>query len=97
MVVLRPGRADDVVALTQLDAPHAGGVAAHAAHVVLLEADGHAVVADDEDGLLSVGLPDGDQLVALFQGDAADAGLPGGVDDGSEIRFTVPLRVTITR
>ena len=37
---------------------------------------------DNEHRLLPVGLPHGDKLVPLVQGDAADARLAGGVDGG---------------
>src|SRR5699024_3114757 len=82
VIPLGPGGAHHPVALPQLDAAHAAGVPAHAAHVVLVEADGHAVVGGDEDGLIAVGLPHADELVPLLQGDAADARLAGGVDGG---------------
>ena len=82
MVPLGPGGPHHVVAGAQVDAPDAGGVPAHAAHVGLLEADGHAVVGDDQDGLVAVGLPHADELIPLVQGDAADARLACSVDGG---------------
>ena len=42
-VALDDDHADDGIALAQLDALHAGRVAAHLAHVHLVEADGQAV------------------------------------------------------
>ena len=73
-----PGGAHHIVPLPEADAPDAHGVPAHGPHVVLVEADGHAVVGGDEDLLVAVGLPDGDELVPLLQGDGPDAALADG-------------------
>ena len=59
-------------------APHAGGVAAHGPHVVLGEADGHALRRDHEDVVVAAGLDDPDQLVAVAQVDGDEA-LPAGL------------------
>ena len=49
------GGADDEVALAEIDAAVAGGGAAHGAEVLLVEADGHAVMGGEEDDLGAVG------------------------------------------
>ena len=67
------GGADDVVALLERDALVAVGGAAHGAEVLLVEADGHAVVGGEEDDLLAVGDAGGDELVVLVDADGDDA------------------------
>ena len=67
------GGADDVVALAEVDAAVAVGGAAHGAEVLLVEADGHAVVGGEEDDLLAVGDAGGDELVVLVDADGDDA------------------------
>ena len=69
----RDGGADDVVALLEGDAAVAEGGAAHGAEVLLVEADGHAVVGGEEDDLLAVGDAGGDELVVLVDVDGDDA------------------------
>ena len=76
MVRLGPGGAHHVVALPQADAPDAHGLPAHGPHVVLVKAHRHAVVGGDEDALLSIGLPHGDQLVPLIHAQGADSVVP---------------------
>src|SRR6266850_2576798 len=61
-----------VVLLVELDALHAGGRAAHVAHVLLVEADAHAVIRGEDDVVLAVGHLYVDQLVTLLDVDGAD-------------------------
>src|SRR5882672_5713720 len=61
-----------VVFLVELDALHAGGRAAHVAHVLLVEADAHAVIRGEDDVVLAVGHLYVDQLVTLLDVDGAD-------------------------
>src|SRR5690606_756893 len=56
-------RHDGVLVVLELHAAHAGGAAAHRAHVVLAEADRHAVAADHEDVVAAAGLDHLHQLV----------------------------------
>ena len=84
------GGADDVVALLERDAAVAGGGTTHGAEVLLVEADGHAVVGGEEDDLLAVGDAGGDELVVLLDVDGDDAArhdvgevLEGGLLDGA--------------
>ncbi len=58
-----------VLGVLELHAPHAGGGPAHRAHVVLGEADGHAVRRHHDDVVLAVGLDHLHQLVAVLQVD----------------------------
>ena len=69
----RDGGADDVVVLLEGDAAVAEGGATHGAEVLLVEADGHAVVGGEEDDLLAVGDLGGDELVVLVDADGDDA------------------------
>ena len=84
------GEADDVVSLAEVDALVAGGGTAHGAEVLLVEADGHAVVGGEEDDLLAVGGAGLDELVVLVDVDGDDAAghdvgevLEGGLLDGA--------------
>jgi hypothetical protein len=65
--------ADDVVALLERDAAVTGGRTTHRPEVLLVEADGHAVVGGEEDDLLAVGDAGGDELVVLLDVDGDDA------------------------
>ena len=69
----------DIVALAEVDAAVAVGGAAHGAEVLLVEADGHAVVGGEEDDLVAVGDAGGDELVVLVDADGDDA---AGLDVG---------------
>src|SRR5438876_6786537 len=64
---------DHLVLLVELDSFHTGGRAPHVAHVLLVEADAHAVVRGEHDVVPAVGHLDVDQLVALLDVDRADA------------------------
>ncbi len=84
------GGSDDVVSLAEGDAAVAGGGAAHGAEILLVEADGLAVVGGEEDDLLTVGDARGDELVVLLDVDGDDAAghdvgevLEGGLLDGA--------------
>ena len=84
------GGADDEVALAEVDAAVAGGGPAHGAEVLLVEADGEAVVGGEEDDLLAVGDFGGDELVVLVDVDGDDAAghdvrevFEGGLLDGA--------------
>ena len=56
-----------------LDAAHAGGAAAHRAHFLLGEADGHAELGRDHDLALAVGAAGRHDLVAVVEADGLDA------------------------
>src|SRR5438445_9494469 len=56
---------DHAVPLLELDPLHAGGGAAHVAHVLLVEPDAHAVAGGEHDVVLPVRHLHVDQLVAL--------------------------------
>ena len=58
---------------------HAGRRAAHRPHVVLVEADRHALAADHEDVVAAAGLDDPHQLVAVAQVDGDQAVAPARV------------------
>ena len=62
-----------MIAVTEPYAAHADCVTTHAAHVVLVKADGHAAVGGDEYLLRAVGLQNGHQLVALVERERTDA------------------------
>src|SRR5581483_3738643 len=64
----------DLVARTQLHAAHAGGGAAHRAHVVLAEADALAELRDHEDVVAPVRGDDLHELVAVAQVDGDETG-----------------------
>src|SRR5213596_215114 len=64
---------DHLVLLVELDPLHAGGRASHVPHVLLVEADAHAVVRGEHDVVPAVGHLHVDQLVALFDVDGANA------------------------
>ena len=68
-------RADHIVALGQTDAAHAGGLAAHRAHLGLGKGDGAALVGGDQDILLAVGQAHVDEQVIFCQAERAQAGL----------------------
>src|SRR5205807_6177129 len=57
---------DHLVLLVELDPFHAGGRASHVPHVLLMEADAHAVVRGEHDVVPAVGHLHVDQLVALL-------------------------------
>src|SRR5947208_8915265 len=63
---------DHLVLLVELDPLHPGGRAPHVAHVLLVEADAHAMMDGEHDVVPAVRHLDIDQLVALFDGDRAD-------------------------
>src|SRR4029077_19952390 len=63
---------DHLVLLVELDPFHAGGRASHVPHVLLVEADAHAVVRGEHDVVPAVGYLHVDQLVALFDVDGPD-------------------------
>src|SRR5256886_4738353 len=63
---------DHVVLLVELDPFHAGRRAPHVAHVLLVEADAHAVTGGEHDVVAAVGDLHVDQLVALLDVDGAD-------------------------
>ena len=67
------GGADDVVGFAEVDAAVAGGGASHGAEILLVEADGHAVMGGEEDDVLAVGDAGGDELVILVDVDGDDA------------------------
>ena len=60
-------RADNVIALSQLDAAHAGSHTAHCTNLVLVKADGLALVGGDQDVLLAVGQTNVNQCVVLVE------------------------------
>src|SRR5262249_49656792 len=64
---------DDRVALLDVDAAHAAGAAAHGAHFLLREPDGHALLGGDHHLALAVGAAHRHQLVALLEPDGDDA------------------------
>ena len=66
--------ADHLVARSELDALHAGRVAAHLAHVLLVEADRQAVTRREHDVVRAARDLHVDQLVALLDLDRLDAG-----------------------
>ena len=66
--------AHQVVALGEVHAVHAAGIAAHRAHFGFAEQVRLAVVAGEENHLLAVGEVRADQLVVLFEIDGDDAG-----------------------
>ena len=59
--------ADEVVALVQIHGADTAGRPAHGANVVFLEADGLALVRAQENVVLAVGQPRGQQLVAFVE------------------------------
>ena len=76
--VAREGLAgDDLVLFAQADALDAASGAAHAAHLLLGEADGAPVARGEEDVVLPVGEADLDQRVALVDGERDDARASG--------------------
>jgi hypothetical protein len=66
---------DDLIARRQADTPHAGCIAAHRTHVVLIEADGLAAARAQDDLPMSVGDVDTDETIALLELDGNDARL----------------------
>src|SRR5262247_3008475 len=73
LVAIHGDDADHVIVVAQRDAAHAAGLAAHVAHFLLVEADGHAFVRGQEDLLRAVGQFNGHQLVALVDAHGDDA------------------------
>ena len=72
-VVVHDLHADHLVVVGQVHAAHAAGDAPHGADILLVEADGLAVLGGQEDILAAVGQGHGDQLVAIVQLDGDDA------------------------
>src|SRR5262249_32546205 len=74
-VPLRVGHdhADDLVALAQVDAPDAAGVAAHGPGLGFVEPDRHALAGTEHDLVARLRQGHTDQRVALVQVDADDA------------------------
>jgi len=68
-VDLRPhhDHVDDLVLLVELDPFDAGRRASHVAHVLLVEADAHAVMRGEHDVVPAIRHLDIDQLVALLR------------------------------
>ena len=64
---------DDTLAVVQVHAAHAGGVAPHAAHAVFVEAHGFAGVGEEHDVAAAVGTGDVHQFVVFAQVDGDDA------------------------
>src|SRR5205823_13951161 len=67
---------DDLVTLVHVDAAHAGGAAAHRAHLVLGKPDGHAELGGDHHLARPIGAAGGDHLVAVLEADGLDAAGP---------------------
>ena len=61
---------DELLAVAEAHAAHAGGVAAHRPHVLLVEADRLAAAGEQHDLALAVGERDADQAVVVAQVDA---------------------------
>src|ERR1700674_998680 len=72
----RGRHADDVVFFAEIHAAHAGSVASHRTHVVLVEANRLSIVRREEYDLVAVSQRGRDQFVALFDVGGDDAGLP---------------------
>src|SRR5215475_14567709 len=68
--------ADHVIVVAQRDAAHAAGLAPHVAHLLLVEADGHAFVRGQEDLLRAVSQLHSHQFVAFVNAHRNDAVLP---------------------
>src|SRR5215470_2164277 len=73
LVAVHGDDADHVIVVAQRDAAHAAGLAPHVTHLLLVEADGHALVRGQEDLLRAVGQLHGHQLVALVDAHGDDA------------------------
>src|SRR5262249_44924582 len=73
LAVARHAEPDDAVPLGEIDAAHADGGASHRAYLLLVEADGHALLRGDDDVARAVGDGGGKELVAVFDLDADDA------------------------
>src|SRR5262245_27567720 len=73
LVAVHGDDADHVIVVAQRDAAHAAGLAAHVAHFLLVEADGHALVRGKKDLLSAVGQFHGHQLVAPVDAHGDDA------------------------
>src|SRR5262245_11253614 len=76
LVAVHGDDADHVIIVAQRDAAHAAGLAPHVAYLLLLKADGHALVRGQEDLLRAVGQLHGHQFVALVDAHGDDAVLP---------------------
>src|SRR5208282_297097 len=71
---LERGRhADDVIFLGEVHAAHAGGVAAHGANVVLVEANRLPIMGGEENDLVAIGQRGRYQFIARFDIDGDDA------------------------
>src|SRR5262250_3035506 len=73
LVAVHADDADHVIVVAQRDAAHAAGLAPHVTHLLLVEADGHALVRGQEDLLRAVGQLHGHHLVALVVAHGDDA------------------------
>src|SRR6266536_1491399 len=67
---------DHVIVVAQRDAAHAAGLAPHVTHLLLVEADGHALVRGQEDLLRAVSQLHSHQFVAFVNALRNDAVLP---------------------
>src|ERR1700674_3086867 len=71
----RGRHADDVIFLAEIHAAHAGSVASHRTHVVLVKANRLSIVRREEYDLVAVSQRGRDQFGALFNVDGDDAAL----------------------
>src|SRR5262252_3636795 len=76
LVAFHGDDADHVIVVAQRDAAHATGLAPHVAHLLLVEADGHAFVCGQEDLLRAVSQFHSHQFVAFVNAHRNDAVLP---------------------
>src|ERR1700678_2610198 len=67
------GKTYQVIALHQIDAADAVSRAAHGAHIVLAEANGHARVGGEKDDLVAIGAASANQLVIVVDADGNNA------------------------
>src|SRR5262245_22480069 len=73
LVAIHGDDTDHVIVVAQRNAAHAAGLAPHVAHLLLVEADGHAFVRGQEDLLRAVGQLHGHQFVAFVNAHGDDA------------------------
>src|SRR6266508_3638327 len=76
LVAVHGDDADHVFVVAQRDAAHAAGLAPHVTHLLLVEADGHALVRGQEDLLRAVSQLHSHQFVAFVNAHRNDAVLP---------------------
>src|SRR6266498_2029702 len=76
LVAVHGDDADHVIVVAQRDAAHAAGLAPHVTHLLLVEADGHALVRGQEDLLRAVSQLHSHQFVAFVNAHRNDAVLP---------------------